>query len=464
MMVPDDPPTPAGALAAWGDRLRQRRGNPGIAHTLARGALWSLVIVAGGSAISFGVQVLLTRSLGLVDYGHYVYTLGWMNAALLIAKLELDTAALRFVGMYVGARQWSLLRGFLARSHQIVGAASLAVTLLGSIVVWALRDRFPHPLVVSYWMACVLLPVTALLQFVASCLQGFKRVRESQAPNMVMRPLLYGALLALATHVFHVNLTAPVAIALNVVATTVALLVTARFLVAVIPADALRAEPAYDTRTWLQTALGLLVIAAAQLVLATQADVLVVGTLLGTTEAGLYGVASQLAVLISFGVSALIFIALPMIADLHARARRAELQQLVTLISRGSIAVSLPVLLVLLVEGRTILGWFGPSFTSAYHVLVVLSGGQFIAATTGILAGFLLTLTGHQRQAAVIVVGSAVLNLALSLGLTSAFGPVGTAAATTTTMFIRSLVLAIYSWKLLRVRLVPWSTTVDDLG
>jgi O-antigen/teichoic acid export membrane protein len=278
----------------------------------------------------------------------------------------------------------------------------------------------------------------------------------------VLRPLLFGTLVALATHVLHMKPSASGAIALNVVATTIALLVTARLLVAVIPADARRAEPTYDTRTWLHTALGLLVIAAAQLILGTQTDVLVVGTLLGTTEAGLYGVASQLAVLISFGVSALIFIALPMIADLHARARRAELQQLVTLISRGSIAVSLPVLLVLLVQGRTILGWFGPSFTRGFPVLVVLSGAQFIAATMGILSGFLLTLTGHQRQAALVVVGSAILNFPLSLGLTSAFGSVGTAAATTTTTFIRSLVLALYSWKLLGVRLVPWTTTVDD--
>jgi O-antigen/teichoic acid export membrane protein len=462
MAAPVDRSGLAGTLADLGDRLRPPRGEAGLAGTLARGALWSLAIVGGGYAISFGVQVLLTRSLGPVDYGHYVYTLAWMNAALLIAKLELDTAALRFVGMYVGAKQWPLLRGFLTRSHQIVGAASLTVTVLGFAIVWALRDRFPHALVESYWMACTLLPVTALLQFVASCLQGFKKVRESQAPSVVMRPLLFGALLALTTNVFHVRPSASGAIALNLAATIAALLVTAKFLFTFIPPEARQVDPAYDTRTWLHTALGLLVIAAAQLILATQSDVLVVGTLLGTTEAGMYGVASQLAVFISFGVSALIFIALPMIADLHARARRAELQHLVTLISRGSIAVSLPMVLVLLIEGRTLLRWFGPSFARAFPVLVVLCAAQFIAATTGILAGFLLTLTGHQRQAAIIVVGSAMLNLALSLSLTSLFGSIGTAAATTTTMLLRSAVLAIYSWKLLGVRLVPWTTTVDD--
>jgi O-antigen/teichoic acid export membrane protein len=54
----------------------------------------------------------------------------------------------------------------------------------------------------------------------------------------------------------------------------------------------------------------------------------------------------------------------------------------------------------------------------------------------------------------VIVVGSAVVNLALSLTLTRAYGSVGTAAATAATTLVRSGVLALYVWKLLRVRMV----------
>ena len=76
------------------------------------------------------------------------------------------------------------------------------------------------------------------------------------------------------------------------------------------------------------------------------------------------------------------------------------------------------------------LGWFGPEFVAGFPVLAVLATSAFIGATTGVLSGFLLTLTGHHRQAAVIVIGSAVLNLGLSVALTSAFGSIGTAVAT----------------------------------
>jgi O-antigen/teichoic acid export membrane protein len=378
-----------------------------------------------------------------------------MNAALLVAKLELDTTALRFVGAYSGQKEWSLLRGFLQRSDQIVRIASLAAAGIGAALVWFLTGGGANPAAISFWAASVLLPVSAMTQFKASCLQGFRRVRAAQTPILILRPLLFGIGLAVATYGFGVRLGAAGAIGLNLVAALPPLLLTMKYVHDVVAAEVPQVPAAYDTRSWLHTALELLVIAFAQLILQTQADVLVVGTLLGTTNAGLYSVASQLAWLITFGVSAILFVALPMVSDFHATGRRADLQRLVTLVQRASVLVSLPVVALLVFEGRTVLAWFGASFVAAYPVLVVLSIANFIASLVGILAGFMLTLTGHQRQAAVIIVGSAAVNLALSLTLTYVFGSVGTATATMTTTFLRSGILAVYVWRLLRVRMLP---------
>jgi O-antigen/teichoic acid export membrane protein len=271
--------------------------------------------------------------------------------------------------------------------------------------------------------------------------------------------MLFGTGVVVATYAFHLSLTAPAAIALNLLALLVTLFVITRYLRGAVPAEVRVATPAYATRDWLQTALGLFVISAAQLVLGTQMDVVVVGSFLGSTQAGLYQVASQLASLITFGITALIYLALAMISDLHARGRQAELQQLVTMLSRGSLVVSLLAVSLLVVMGRTVLRWFGPTFPAGYRVLLVLSSASFAAATVGILAGFLLTLTGYQRQAATLVVVSASINLTVSLIATPVFGAIGTATATAATTFLRSGLLAVYCWKLLRVRVMPfgWS-------
>jgi O-antigen/teichoic acid export membrane protein len=435
--------------------LRDRYVSGGVARALAQGAIWSIAINVGGAVTAFGVQLLLTRSLGQVEFGRYAYAMAWMNAALLLAKLELDTTALRFVGAYTGKKEWSLLRGFLKRSDQIVRVTSLAAAGVGAALVWLLTGGGASPVTTSFWAACALLPVTAITQFKASCLQGFQRIRAAQAPSLVLRPLLFGIGLAVATYGLGVRLSATGAIGLNFLAALPPLLLTAKLLHDVVIAKVPLVTATYETRSWLHTAFELLLIAFAQLILGTQADVLIVGTLLGTTHAGLYSVASQLAALISFGVTAIVFVAVPMVSDFHATGRRADLQHLVTLVQRGSVVVSLPVVALLVLQGKTVLGWFGVSFVAAYPVLVVLCAANFVASLVGILAGFMLTLTGHQRQAVVIVVGSAVLNLALSLTLTRLFGAVGTATATATTTVLRSVVLAIYVWKLLRVSMIP---------
>jgi O-antigen/teichoic acid export membrane protein len=443
------------SFAARITALRDRFIVGGVARALAHGAIWSIAINVGGAVTAFAVQLVLTRSLGHVEFGRYAYAMAWMNAALLVAKLELDTTALRFVGAYTGTMEWPLLRGFLKRSDQIVRVASLGAAAVGAALVWLLTGGGANPAATSFWAACALLPVTAITQFKASCLQGFKRVRAAQAPVLVLRPLLFGVGLAVATYGFGVRLGAADAIWLNLLAALPPLLLTVKFLHDVVAAEVPRVPATYDTRSWTHTALQLLLIAFAQLILGTQADVLIVGTLLGTTSAGLYSVASQLATLISFGVTAIVFVAVPMVSDFHATGRRADLQHLVTLVQRASVVVSLPVVLLLVFEGRTVLGWFGASFVDAYPILVVLCIANFIASVIGILAGFMLTLTGHQRQAAVIIVGSAAVNLALSLTLTHVVGAVGTAMATTTTTLLRSGVLAVYVWKLLKVRMVP---------
>lgn len=464
--LPDTPqPTPISPIgeregrvsfvAGRSARLRELYAHGGIAQTLARGAIWSLVISAGGSAIALGVQMLLTRSLGQAEYGRYLYALAWMNAALLLGKLELDTAALRFVGAYAGSRDWPRLSGYLRRATRVVLVASLGVVIVGASIVWLIRSALNSGLAQALWIACTLLPVTAMTLFKASCLQGFKRVPQSQGPNALLRPLLFGAGIGVAAYGFGVALTAPSAVALNLLASVPVLFLSAKFLRDAIPAEARAATPQYETRYWLNTAGGLLAIAAAQLVLGTQADVLVIGTMLTPSEAGVYGAASQLASLILFVVTAVVFIALPMISDFHARGRHAELQHLVNLVQLANLGVSLPAFAIMLFEGGMLLGWFGPEFVVGAPVLAVLSTGAFIGATTGVLAGFLLALTGHQRQAAVIIIGCAVLNLVLSVSLTHLFGSIGTASATTTTTLVRSVLLMVYCWKLLRVKLIP---------
>jgi len=432
------------------------RARAGAVPAMVRSAGWSVGSYAIGAAASFAAQVILARALDATRYGVYSYLLAWVNVAVLLGKLEFDTAAIRFVAAYDGQRQDGLLRGFLQYGWRVVSRTATALALGVGLLAWLLRHRLHAGIEGGIWAACLLVPLTALLGFTSSALQGFRRVTQAQVPQLLLRPTLFGIGIIVVASGFNVQLGGGGAVALNAVATALALGVSVFLLGRAVPASAVAAAPAFEPARWLRAVRSFLLMSAAQLVLSQQSDILVVGTVLSPRDAGLYSAASQLSGLTMLGAQAVIFVVLPWISDLYARGRRAELQRLVVRTVQGCAALSVPVIVLLLAAGRVVLHAYGAAFVDAYPILVVLGAGQVLGATMGILSGFLLTMTGHEQAASRMVVGTALLNLALTFVLTPAFGGVGAAMATVVAGFTRVGLLAWYAWRHLGVAILPY--------
>jgi O-antigen/teichoic acid export membrane protein len=440
-------------------RLAALTARTGVSPAMLKGAVWSIGGNAFGAAASFVTQVILARSLEATRYGVYSYLLAWVNVAVLVGKLEFDNIAVRFVGAYDGQRQDGLLRGFLRYGGRIVAGTAIAVALVAGLTAWLLRRHLQAGIVEGIWTAAVLVPLSALLLFSSSALQGFRRVPQAQLPQLVLRPVLFGIAIVLMVSVLGLHLGAGSAVALNAAATAVALVVSLTLLGRAVPASVVSAAPVLDTAKWKRAVGGFLLISAAQLVLSQQADILVVGTLLGPRDAGLYSVASQLSSLISLGAAAVMFVVLPAVADLHARGRRPELQRLVVRTVQGCAAVSIPVAVPLIAAGHTVLSAYGPAFVDAYPVLLVLSAVNLVGAMVGALSGYLLTMTGHEWEASRVIVGTALLNLVLTFILTPAFGAVGAALATAGAGFTRQELLRHRVRRYLGVSVLPYFPT-----
>ena len=453
LVVPErTPPRSVGAVV---DLLRARLTSRDAGGHLARGAIWSFAMNMGNMVLGFVVQIVLARSLGRTAYGTYLYALAGMNLALLFAKLEFDGASVRFVGSYAGQQRWGMMHGFMIRSREIVGVASALVAVAGLAAVWLFRARLAPELAITYVVSCALLVATALLQLEAAYLQGFRRVVWSQAPNMLVRPVLFiGGVLALV-HLVGMPGTPAMAVAVNLGATIVALAMTMRFRSRAMPAEVRAAPAEFETNVWVHAVGGFLLINFFQTILSTQSDVLVVGSFLGPGDAASYGVASQLITFVGFGGVAIAFAATPMFADLYSRKRHDELQRVVRLAVLGAFAFAVPVLLGLVVLGPLVLRLFGKDFGGAYPILMVLGIGAIVGASVGQMAGFIMTMTGRQYQGGVIIGASAMLNLGLTFVLTPRYGVLGAAAATTVAALVRSTVLVIYIWRTMGLRVLP---------
>lgn len=438
-------------------RARARLGGGGMGAKMTRGAIVSLVIQVAGAGISFAGQVVLSRSLGKEAFGVYLVALAAMNAAQVLGRLELDAAATRFIGAYVATQRWELARGFVQWSRRTMTRASLAVVALGALIVWLGYDRLyaKHPQMPwALLAACVLLPFNARLILNGAYLQGLKHYAEALVAGTIVRPLILMAVLGIAWFGFGHQFSATTGVLVNAGAATVSLALTWVFLRRLWPAPMRTAEPAYEVPAWWKAVSGMIVVGVSQMVVSQTVDLIVVGTFLSTSESALYGAASSLTLLLNFGQMSVNFVAAPMIADLHARGRQHDLQRMVRLVMMASALVTLPVLLGLVFFGHFILRLYGPTFDAAYPVLMVLTASVTFVSLIGSLAGFLLTMTDYQREAARIIGVSAVLNLVLTLVLTPMFGMMGTATATLIATVSRGVGLAVFIRRRMGLRLI----------
>ncbi|MEP6731614.1 MAG: oligosaccharide flippase family protein [bacterium] len=416
--------------------------------TLVRGAMWAFGLNGAGLALGFVTQAILARTLGSKGFGLYLYVLGWSNVAGLLCALEFSHAAVRYVSSYSATHDWASMRGFLRRSHQIVGAITGLVGLIAAIVL--VSTKLERETQFCFLVASGLFPLTSLIQLQGGCLLGLKRVRQSQAPFQVVRPALFAIGLLSLAYVLGRSFDAADAIAIQFFATGLALSITAWFLRSAVPRAAMSVAPVYHTMEWVRASSHFVAISIAQLVLSTQADLLFVGALVGTVATGLYGAASQFATLVAVGSTAIMVIAQPMIADLYARNRIPELARLSRQIMLLTILASMPVFVGVVVFGRQLLHLYGAQFEPAYPVLVVLATSQLVAAVVGMLLGYLFTMTAHQQMATKIIGASAALNIVLTLILTPWLGMIGTATATATATLVRSIALAVAGRKILK--------------
>jgi O-antigen/teichoic acid export membrane protein len=224
--------------------------------------------------------------------------------------------------------------------------------------------------------------------------------------------------------------------------------VGAWLLIRATPAEVRRVYPRFENRLWLQSVLPLAFIGGMYLI-NKNASIVILGFFVPAEQIGIYRVAVQVSMLASFGLQAMNMVVAPRFASLYARGEMGSLQHLVTSSARAILGFNLLVTAGSALLGGWFLGlFFGPEFVAAYAPLMILLIGQFVNSASGSV-GFLLNMTGHERETARGMAVSAVLNLLLNLLLAPSFGIAGAAVATTAALVTWNVLL----WWAVRKRL-----------
>jgi O-antigen/teichoic acid export membrane protein len=412
----------------------------------------TVALNASTIALNFALALLLSRLLGVSGYGAYASAFAWAAILISLGVLGLTPLVVRNVAGYRASASWGLLRGVLRWANQLVLAASGGAALIAAAVGWAIYRSRPE-LLYPLWIALPIVPLIALTSIRQAAMQGLGRVVLGRAPETFVAPALTIGFVGMVASVVT-EFTASMATAAQVVATLIAFLLGILLLRRCLPADAAHARHEYDTASWRQSALPLVllsVVLAANLQLGT----ILLAALASPADAGVFNVATRATSLISFVLLAASYPLMPAVARLYAAGQLETLQRTVVRTARGVLVFAIPTAMVLIVFGSTILGLFGPGFVGGGSAIRILAVGEVVNVLTG-YGGLVLVMTGHESD----LTRSVALGALLTLGLMALLIPLaavnGAAIAISVGLCSSNVLMTWLAWR----RLGVWTGVV----
>jgi O-antigen/teichoic acid export membrane protein len=404
---------------------------------ILRGAFASVSVRIAGVALGYAANVVLSRLLGLSEFGKYAIALSWALVLALPAKAGFDISSLRYATSYIERGDAAALRGFI----HVACATVILISLIMGALVLAVGGQFVradwHMLA---WTALMIMPLALLVLF-SVLMRVVQHVIASQFYDQMLRPFLVIAGVGAAA-MAGIKLTAADALLITTLTAAGALVFLLIHFRAVY-SGIWRQHAHYGPwRQWFAVSAPMLVMGVVQEMM-NHVEVILLGVLGDARQAGLFAASWRLASFVPFVFLGLATMAGPLIATAYERRDFDEMNRVSTLVARLGFVFAAVGVLVLLAFGNWLLGLFGSDFVAGYPVLATLLLGGVVNAFTGIV-GYLMILTGRERQALAVFAGALLLGVILNLILIPRWGALGAAAASSSATAAWNFAMLVY--------------------
>ncbi len=399
------------------------------------------------------VEIALARLLGSSGFGLYSYAIAW---ALLLALPQsgLATLVLRETARGIAGTDAGIVRGIWSWSNRIVGLYAALLTAAGLATLAAVGPHDLPPKLRLVLLSLPLVPLLGLTYVRGASLRGLGQVVPGQIVELLLVPVLFLVFLGLSAFWSGAGLPPERAIAAYLVAAVLAVVAGHLMLSRHTPEAARNAPPRWHSEAWLRS-LGPLAGLAFLGTLNVQINAVILGAFHPAEEVGFYRVAMQMANLATFGLIAVNAVLPPQFASAHTRGDIPRLQRLARLSATVSFLFAAATTLLFLLFGRTLLELaFGPPLAKAQIPLLILLTAQLVNAGCGSV-GFLLTMTGHERDALLALLTAAAAGLTISCATIPSFGLPAAAVAASASLVIWNVMMLVFARRRLGLNPFP---------
>ncbi len=407
-------------------------------------SLVSLLIKVATAGLTYGMYVVLSRVMGITEYGYFAFGLSLATILAIGAGVGQQTAILRYW-------QEDLVAGRPDRASEALRAGG-ALTLIAGLgvsaallVVGFAVGLFGGPAtpVAHLYAATALIVPLALAEYWSSALRAQGSVWTALVPrDIVWRTTLPVLVLALAAAA--ISLAGWEALLLTGIVLALALglqlLLASRRGYQIVPGVAGLA--AYwrargPASRWFL--LGTVIDAAA-----LNVDVIFVGLLVAPASAGIYFNAFRTAGLLTLFMFAITLVVAPMVAQHYHAGEMRKAQAITALCAWAGFVFSLLVFVGFVLFGEQILGLFGGGHDEGWAVLILLSVGLLFDAATG-PSRIVMMMTGHERDYVRIFGTVMIVGMLVQIMVIPAFGLVGAALVNMASRIVAQLAIAWWS-------------------
>ncbi len=422
---------------------------------LARGGSIGFLGAAASAVLGFVLTVVLTRLLGAGGAGVVMQATGVFAITVAFAKFGLDSTALYLLPR-VRLDSPDHLRAVTRRLLLLAASVALTLTVVVEAavpLVWA--DRAPQT-VDAIRAALAFVPAGALMLVASGILRALGSVTQYVAVANIALPALRPPAVAVAAVATGSLVAVTVAWALPLVVTLAAALLLVHHRLTAVeaarPADAAPTDPPAAARTRAVVGFALPRTLSAALEQGLQwVDVLLLGLLLGSGAAGVYGGASRFVQTGMVVDTALRVVVSPQFSALLHEGDEEALEDTYTTATVWLVLFAAPIYVLLAVFAPVVLALLGPEFVAGAGVLTVLALGCTVTFLAGNIHTLLL-MSGRSGWAAGNKAVVLAVNVAANLVLLPRLGMIGAALAWAACMILDACLAAIEVRVLLGVR------------
>jgi O-antigen/teichoic acid export membrane protein len=366
----------------------------------SRASAGSIVVRGVATALNLVVGIILARALGVRDYGIYAFALATASMLSIPSRAALSTLALREIAGGMAKDRPDLVRGVMRWTMRRVLSFSVIAAVIAAAVGYGISGNLEPGSRLAFGIALLLIPLMSLNGFRAATLRGLHYVVSGQIPEQVAVPGLMVVMVGVLLIAGRTDrLGAAGAVSLNVIAVAIAFAVATLMQARRLPGRVRDSPAAYDRASWTGAIWPLLFVSGFSYA-NREMGLLLVGSLAGPADAGIYRVAVRGAELVAFALAGINAAVAPRLAQLHAANDTARLRRVLFLAAAASLAWAVPFAAVLIFFGEWILATvFGAEFAGGATTLAILGVGQVFHCATGPV-GLLLNMTGRERTTA----------------------------------------------------------------